>query len=192
MHVLRSAAGLVLRPAGTVDVPLLARWRPDPRVLEYYGGRDKPLDELAVRRHYFGKHRDPATGRFYEYRPCIVETERGPVAFVQYYRLPLLEVRLFGCSPNERTYGIDFFIGDPSSWGKGLGTQLIGLVRDFLRGTLGADRVVADPRVENPRSVRALEKAGFRKMRVLPGREIHEGVPRDCWLMEYRRPGESS
>jgi aminoglycoside 6'-N-acetyltransferase len=182
---LRSAPGPLLRAAEVGDAPLLARWRSDPRILEFYGGRDKPLDEAAVRSYYFGRRRDPGTGRFQEYRPCIAETERGPVAFVQFYRLPRHETRLFGVSSGERTHGIDLFIADPRLWGKGLGTRLIGLTRDYLCEARGAVRVMADPRVENLRSVRALEKAGFRKIRILPSREIHEGIPSDCWLMEY-------
>lgn len=184
MPILRSAPGLVLRSADLADVPLLARWRSDPRILEFYGGRDQPLNEDAVRRRYFGRRRDPATGRFYEYRACIVEADGIPVAFVQYYRPPTHESRLLGCSPGERTYGIDFLIGDPTRWGRGLGTRLIGLLRDYLREARGASRIVSDPRVGNPRSVRALEKAGFRKVLRLNAHAFHEGVAHDCWLME--------
>lgn len=185
MRVLASAAGLLLRAAETTDVPLLAKWRSDPQILEFYGGRDRPLDENAVRKDYFRRRRDPATGRFFEYRPCIVEVDQAPVAFVQYFRLPIQEAALFGYPSNERTYGLDFFIGDPVLWGKGLGPRVIELARDFLCEMRGASRVVADPRVDNPRSVRALEKARFRKIRVLRARELHEGAPRDCWLVEY-------
>lgn len=166
-------------------MPLLARWRSDPRILEFYGGRDKPRNEDAVRRRYFGRRRDPATGRFYEYRACIVEADGLPVAFVQYYRPPKHEARLFRCSPGERTYGIDFLIGDPTLWGRGLGTRFIGLLRDYLRETRGASRIVSDPMVENLRSVRALEKAGFHKVLRLNAHAFHEGIARDCWLMEF-------
>ena len=185
MRVLRSASGLRLRAAEMADIPLLSRWRSDPRILEFYAGRDTPLDENGIRAHYFRRRRDTATGRFYEFQPCVVELTQVPVAFVQYYRLPLQESMLFGYPPEDRTYGIDFFIGDPSLWGGGLGTRLIELTRDFLRERRGARRVVADPRTDNPRSVRALEKAGFRKVRLLPARAVHERVPRDCWLMAH-------
>ena len=183
--VLERRRGLGLRAAELSDLPLLARWRSDPRVLEFYGGRDRPRDENDVRQHYFRRRRDPATGRYYEFRPCMVETDGGPIAFVQYYRLPRRESDLFESAPTERTYGIDFLIGDPLLWGKGLGSRLITLTRDFLCQERGAVRVVSDPRVENLRSVRALEKAGFRKVRILPARELHEGIRQDCWWMEY-------
>ena len=191
MQVLRSEGGLLLRRAGASDVPVLARWRSDPRVLEFYGGRDRALNERGVRDRYFVRHRDPDTGRYYEFQPCLVKRDARPVAFVQYYRLPKFEQGLFDDAPGDLTYAIDFFIGEPALWGQGLGTRMIGLVRDYLLEHRGARRVVADPRVDNPRSVRALEKAGFRKVRVLPGREVHEGGRRDCWFMQFSAKGPS-
>ena len=41
-----------------------------------------------------------------------------------------------------------------------------------------------DPVVENTRAVRCYEKAGFTKVRILPGHEQLDGQPRDSWLME--------
>jgi len=185
MTLLRSAPGLRLRTAEPADIPLLARWRTDPRVLEFYAGRDRPLDEAGVRARYFCPHRDPTTGRFYEYRACVAETGSGPVGFVQYYRLPRADAGLFGCSPEERAYAVDLFLGEPARWGHGLGSRLLALVRDHLVERRDARRIFADPRVENLRSVRALEKAGFRKVQLLAARSVHEGDRADCWLMEY-------
>ena len=185
MPTLGSSPPWRLRTATEEDGPLLARWRSDPRILEFYGGRDRPLDERSVGQHYLAPHRDPSTGRFYEHRACIAETGQGPRAFVQFYRLPAAEAKLVGDPPGRRTYGLDLFIAEPNLWGRGLGTILILLVRDHLRFARAAERVVSDPRVANPRSVRAFEKAGFRKVRVLPARMVHEGVPADCWLMEH-------
>lgn len=55
-----------------------------------------------------------------------------------------------------------------------------------------AERVVIDPEAWNERAIRSYEKAGFVKVRHLPGHEMHEGVLRDAWLMEFRRfPGGS-
>lgn len=185
MRRLRALPGLVLRAAEPGDIPLLARWRSDPRVLEFYAGRDRPLDERGVRERYFGRRRDPATGRFYEFRACVAENDEGPVAFLQYYRLPVADARLFGCSSGDRAFGVDLLIGPPALWGRGLGSRLLSLARDYLIETRRATRVMADPRAENRRSVRAFEKAGFRKRRLLPARAIHEGARQDCWLMEY-------
>jgi len=33
-------------------------------------------------------------------------------------------------------------------------------------------------------AVRCYEKSGFKKVKLLPAHELHEGAMRDCWLME--------
>jgi aminoglycoside 6'-N-acetyltransferase len=184
VKVLAYAPGIVLRSLEERDVPIMARWRSDPRVIEFYSGRDRPLDEERVRRHYFGRSSELARS-VEEYQPCIVEMEGHPVAFVQYSLLPPEEARKFGYPLTERSFGVDLLIGNPRLWGKGLGTRVIELTRDHLLEVRRAKRVVADPRVDNPESVRAFEKSGFRRVRRLPNHVVFEGVPRDCWLMEH-------
>ena len=185
MAVLCTEGRLTLRSAEEVDIPLMARWRSDPGVIEFYSGRDRPLDEAGVRRHYFARSDEPLIGGVEEYQPCIVEVDRRPFGFVQFYRLRPTDAIEFGYPLSERTFGLDFFIGDTALWGQGLGTQLIALAVNYLVVEKHAKRVVSDPRVDNPRSVRALEKARFRKVRKLPNHETFEGSSRDCWLMEY-------
>lgn len=186
MDVIAQASDLLIRAAEEGDVPLLARWRSDPRVLAFYSGRDRPLDEEGVRRKYFGQGTDPSATKVEEYQACLVEQESNPVGFVQFYRLLEPELASFELPRDERVFGLDLFLGDPANWGHGLGTRVIGMTRDHLRGARRATRVVADPRVENPRSLRAFEKAGFRKTRFLPAHEAFEGRPCDCWLVESR------
>ena len=50
----------------------------------------------------------------------------------------------------------------------------------------GADWVILDPHVDNARAIRAYEKCGFRKIKLLPEHEWHEGKYVDCWLMGIR------
>jgi aminoglycoside 6'-N-acetyltransferase len=185
MRSLAEEGDLRLRVAEEADIPLLARWRSDPRVLEFYSGRDRPLDAAGVRAHYFERGDEPPTDRVEEYTPCLVEEGRQPVAFVQFYRLRPSDARTFGYAADGRSFGLDLFVGDPTHWGRGLGSRILRLAVRFLREEKGARRVVADPRAGNPRSIGALEKAGFRKARRLPQHEVFEGVARDCWLMEW-------
>ena len=53
----------------------------------------------------------------------------------------------------------------------------------YLFIVLGAAQVVIDPRATNKRAIRCYEKSGFRKVKVLPKHELHEGALRDVWLM---------
>lgn len=43
---------------------------------------------------------------------------------------------------------------------------------------------ILNPHQNNPRAVRAYEKAGFKILKALPEHELHEGKKQDCWLME--------
>jgi len=42
-----------------------------------------------------------------------------------------------------------------------------------------ARKVVLDPHVTKPRAIRCYEKWGFRKVKLLPRHELHEGERRD-------------
>ena len=45
-------ADLTVRNIEEQDVPVMTRWLTDPRILEYYEGRDKPYDEAKVRAEF--------------------------------------------------------------------------------------------------------------------------------------------
>jgi len=186
VKTLANKDGLLVRGVESVDIPILARWMSDLRVMEYYVVHPRSVSEEEVRGQFLSKGRDQArdrsTGRFYEYRACIAEAEGRPVAFVQYHTLRYADSELFGYPSGRRTYVVDLFIGNPELWGKGLGTRIIDLTRDYLCKARRATRVVANPRADNSRSIRAFEKARFRKVRLL---RVNEKIPWDSWLMEY-------
>jgi len=56
---------------------------------------------------------------------------------------------------------------------------------EFLLHSGWADVVTIDPLIYNTRAVRSYEKAGFRKVRLMPQCELHEGLYRDSWLMVF-------
>src|SRR5712671_3560688 len=80
--------------------------------------------------------------------------------------LPL--IRHWLALPHVRvgTRGIDLFIGEPDMIERGHGSAL---VRCFVDDRLqkGAPRIVTDPDPANGRAVRAYEKAGFEKDRMV-------------------------
>lgn len=186
MKVLWSTPDLVLRALEDRDIPLLARWRSDRRVMDSYAVLRGRVSAAQVRSLFFrdARSRDPATGRFYEYRSCIVEERGTPVAFVQYHRLRTSDAQLLGRPSDEHSYEVDLFVGEPELWGKGLGSKIIALTRDHLRSHRGAVRIVAVPYADNARSIRAFEKAGFRRARTLPGAYAAQGRG-DGVLMEF-------
>ncbi len=163
------------------DYGTLARWLSDPRVLEYIYGREKPFDMEAV----LAKYRPRVVGEE-NVEPCLVLRDDSPIAYVQLYPAPP-EI-LAHLSKTRDAWAIDLFIGEPELWDQGIGTRMVAAVIDYLFDDRHAATVTIDPRVDNPRAVRAYEKAGFVKLVVLPAHELHEGPWRDCWLMTIGSP----
>ena len=166
------------------DYAAMARWLTDERVLMYWDGRDNPSPLERVVEEY----RPEVLGEGPE-APCIVEFEGRPIGFVRYYPVePVAEE--FGLREEdgaENAYALDLFIGEPERWGQGLGTRTVNAMVRYCFEKLGAPRVFIDPQAWNERAVHVYEKAGFRKLRLMPEHELHEGEHRDCWLMVAER-----
>lgn len=160
------------------DYALMARWLSDERVLACYEGRDKPHSMALVREKY-----GPRALQDENVTPCIMQVERRPIGYMQYYPA---DVEEYSFEEHGNVYAIDLFIGEPDLWGQGIGTAFVRLLLRYLFEQVGADWVILDPHVDNPRALRAYEKAGFRKIKILREHEIHEGKKVDSWLMAVR------
>jgi len=160
------------------DYALLARWLTDPRVLACYEGRDNPFPLERVKQKYA-----PRILADEGVVPCLMQYECRPVGYLQFYVADPAEYKFDG---RGKVYALDLFIGEPEAWGRGLGTQFIRLLLCYLFESKDADWVILDPHVDNARAIRAYEKCGFRKLKLLPQHELHEGKYVDCWLMGVR------
>ncbi len=92
----------------------------------------------------------------------IVEANGRAFAYLQCYDLTAWNSG-FGAQP-QGTRGIDIFIGEPDMIGHG-SALISNFVRDRLR--LGVRRIVTDPDPANARAIRAYEKAGFSRDRIV-------------------------
>ena len=162
------------------DFPLLLKWLTDERVLEFYGGRDKKYTLETLKQHYVESWED-------EIIRVIIEYQNKPIGYSQIYKMydELYEDYHY-LKTNEIVYGMDQFIGETEYWNKGIGTRYIQLIFDFLKKERNANAVILDPHQNNPRAIKAYQKAGFRIIEDLPEHELHEGKKEDCYLMEYR------
>ena len=84
-------------------------------------------------------------------------------------------------------YGVDQFIGEPEFWGKGIGTNFMKLLTQYLFNKKGADAVILDPHTNNQRAIRCYQKVGFDVIKLLPQHELHDGEMVDCYLMECKK-----
>jgi aminoglycoside 6'-N-acetyltransferase len=94
----------------------------------------------------------------------IVAADTRPFAYLQCYNISAWNAG-FGQQP-DGTRGLDQLIGEADMLGRGHGSAFI---RAFAESLLadGTPRVVIDPDPNNARAIRAYEKAGFRKDRLV-------------------------
>jgi aminoglycoside 6'-N-acetyltransferase len=172
----------------TSDYELMSRWLSDERVLEFYDGRDKPLSVEGAREKYGPRSRGEGS-----VASCILELAGKPIGYLQFYRTDDFDEwrTLLGLAPEPARYSIDIFIGEPELWNLGLGTRALRSVLDHLFGDRHASAVVITPFAWNERAIRCYEKAGFRKVRLMPEVELHEGKLQDEWLMVAEPPARS-
>ncbi len=182
------------------DYAALQRWLSDPRVLEFYAGRDQTFDLARVTAEF-----DPAAAAAAGETPCLIFYRGWAAGYLQFYPLlgdaaraeyglsarPGLQARN-GLPPDRNPWALDLFIGQPELWSRGLGTKLLNAFADWLFSNTPATELAVDPHADNLRAIRAYEKASFRRHKLLPAHELHEGKWVDCVLLvREKRPGNA-
>ena len=146
------ALAYTFRPMTAADLPLIRRWLGEAHVEAWWGDPDEQFALVS------GDLDEPAMDQF------IVLAGGKPFGYLQCYRLTAWNTGL-GPQP-EGTRGIDQFIGENDMIGRGHGSAFI---RQFADAQLrqGLPRIVTDPDPLNARAVRAYEKAGFVRERMV-------------------------
>jgi aminoglycoside 6'-N-acetyltransferase len=141
------------RPMAAADLPLLRDWLARPHVTQWWGDPDEQFDLVS------GDLNEPAMDQF------IVAADGAPFAYLQCYDPHAWPEGGLGAQP-PGTRGIDQFIGVADMVGRGHGSAFIAL---FVHGLMvgGTPCVITDPDPDNLRAVRAYEKAGFLKDRLV-------------------------
>ena len=176
------------------DAVVMLPWLNDQRVLEWVYGRDEVYSLDRIRTEW-----DAATLHAENVWPQLIMLRDRPVGYLQLVWAETANDCYKADGDLTHAYGFDMYIGEPDLWAAGLGTDVCAVAIDALLHR-GAERVFIDPRVINERATHVYEKVGFRKVKVLPGNELHEGIHYDCWLMEldwpafrtYQNTGSSS
>ena len=144
--------GYVFRPMTAADLPMIRRWLETPDVVRWWGDPDEQYELVS------GDLTHPDMDQF------IVATCGRPFGYIQCYRLGAWNSG-FGAQPPQ-SRGIDQFIGEPEMIGRDHGARFI---RQFVDALLadGTPCVVTDPDPANIRAIRAYEKAGFARDRMV-------------------------
>ncbi|GGC37533.1 hypothetical protein GCM10010974_19940 [Brevibacterium sediminis] len=164
------------------DFPLLARWLGSPRVARFWNHETTPE---AIERD-FGGSIDGIEPSF----DFIVEDAGVPVGFIQrsaiwdYADEQRELIALAEAPPDALT--IDYFIGEVTATGKGIGTRMIREFTELCFADCPAASAIIVPVIAgNPASWRALEAAGYERFaagHIQPDNPIDDG-----WHVIYRR-----
>jgi aminoglycoside 6'-N-acetyltransferase len=141
------------RPMSAADLPMVRRWLETPHVAQWWHDPDTQFALVSEDLDH------PAMDQF------VVTADDRPFAYLQCYDPTAWSDNGLGTHPLG-TRGIDQFIGESDMIDRGHGSALIRGFVDCLLKT-GTPRVVTDPDPENIRAVRAYEKAGFQKARLV-------------------------
>ncbi|MEW6641172.1 MAG: GNAT family N-acetyltransferase [Pseudomonadota bacterium] len=140
-------------PMTAADLPMIRQWLATPDVARWWQGVDEQHAMISADLD------EPAMAQW------IVACDGRPFAYLQCYELTGGFDDGFGPQP-AGTRGIDQFIGEPDLLDRGHGSAFIRLFTDrALAG--GTPRMLTDPAPANARAIRAYEKAGFRRDRVV-------------------------
>ena len=148
-----AADAYAFHPMSQSDLPRVRRWLEQPEVAAWWGDPDTQYALVS------GDLSEPAMAQY------IVAFGERPFAYLQCYDPGVWPAGGLGAQP-PGTRGIDQFIGESELIGRGHGSAFM---RSFVDGLLrtGTPRVVTDPAPANRRAIRACEKAGFRKERLV-------------------------
>jgi RimJ/RimL family protein N-acetyltransferase len=171
------------------DFAQLLAWRREPHVAAVWDEDEERGDDMTLEdvREAYGAQteggQDPTASYF-------ILLEDRPVGYVQWHRWGSYaeEARDMGWEPDERSWGIDIFIGDPTELGKGLGPRAVDLVCRHLFTAEGASDVTLVTAADNARAQRAYEKAGMTKVRRVLDVDRRGGVRIKSWLMRRAAP----
>jgi aminoglycoside 6'-N-acetyltransferase len=141
------------RPMTEADLALVRRWLAEPHVIEWWGDTYEQFELVS------GDLKVEAMDQF------IVATIDRPFGYIQCYDLEAWPDNGLGDHPRG-TRGIDQFIGEPDMVDRGHGSAFIRGFSDRLLAC-GAPRVITDPDPANARAIRAYEKAGFSRDRMV-------------------------
>lgn len=142
------------------DLPLVHEWHQRPHVVRWWTAHTT-FEETE--NHYL-----PTIDGAEPTQHYLALLDGEPLGMVQTYLVSDYPDFAALTEEGEGTAGLDLFIGDEEQTGLGLGTELIErFLSEIVFARPETRACIADPDLENSASMRAFEKAGFRKVREL-------------------------
>jgi RimJ/RimL family protein N-acetyltransferase len=174
-HILTSGS-VYLRPFEATDAETYRRWRADADPMSLTGFEERaPLSLAQVERRIAGLVDDQGRDA-YTFVICLTADDR-----------PIGEVMLSDIDRLNGSAEVGIFIGEPSEWGKGYGTDAVRAITDFGFGEQRLERIWLEVWTENPRAERSYQKAGFTREATIRHDRFEGGRYTDGHIMSILR-----
>jgi aminoglycoside 6'-N-acetyltransferase len=143
------------------DMQQVFLWLIRPHVSKWYAPMPSSFAEVVAK---YGPRTLPGNA----VRAFIVTLDGAEVGYIQAYAVDVFPdySEQLGCE--RGVAGIDLFIGEEALLSRGIGAQVVRrFVDEVVFGAMGAHACIAGPDDGNAASIRAFEKAGFQRWKVV-------------------------
>ncbi len=165
-----------LRKLERADLHVLHTWLNDRDVMAWARFSPDHMVSLAALEHDFEKE---LTGEDRDRTTFIMEDRSGkPIGWCT--------ARTGDRKHVSANLGIG--IGEKGLWGKGIGTEAVGLLLEIVFGQQGWHRAELFTLADNARAIRSAEKVGFRRCGLEHEATYYDGAYHDVVQMELLKP----
>ena len=169
---------IAFRPLGPDDLQQVFLWLIRPHVARGYAPAPSSFMEVVAK---YG----PRTMEGNVVKSYVITVDGRDAGYIQAYDVAAFPdyAALVGCA--EGSTSIDLFIGEPDFLHRGVGARAIDrFVSEIVLAQPGVRACIGSPAEGNVQSVRAFEKAGFRRWKV-----VRDGdKPPECVMLRERDP----
>ncbi len=162
-----------LRLSREEDIPMIVKWRNNPRVRINHVYRE----DFTVEGQRAWKEKNIDTGKAVQFIVCENRPEgetARPIGCVHFHTIDQNE--------GSAEYGI--YIGEDDAIGKGYGSEAAVLALEYAKETMGLNRVFLKTFSSNEAAIRSYLNAGFKKTGEAPQVECSDGEKNDMIIME--------
>ena len=135
------------------DYKYLEKWYQEKEIYSHFEQRILNYEEIM-------KKYSKRTSKHSKIPVYMIEYNHIPIGIIQYQMVCKENKKLYNVSGNK-VFEIDIFIGNLNLHNKGIGSNTVKLITNYLITEEKADKVVMCPLKENINAIKCYEKCGF-------------------------------
>lgn len=133
---------------------LMYKWCSQKFIYEWFEQRKLSLDEIEY------KYKTKLLNK--EQKLFLINYNEKEIGFVQIYKYNENKIKLLNSYNNIFEY--DIFIGESEYISKGIGTQIIKYINNYIYNNYLCNYIILRPFENNKRAIKCYEKCGFEKI----------------------------